>query len=166
MPHDRPPEPWHSFFAEIDQTLDQRVALHCIGGFAIAMLYGLPRPTVDVDCLTVIPVEKTAPLHSLAGEGSALHKRYGVYLQHVGIVTVPENYNDRMTLMFPTASAGSCCWGWRHTTSRYRKWNGTRPAIEKTSSISPARRRSTFRFWKAVISRSSDHTSRTRKGTT
>ena len=24
-------------------------------------------------------------------------------MQHVGIVTVPENYNDRMTLMFPTA---------------------------------------------------------------
>ena len=61
MPHDRPPEPWHSFFLEIDKTLDRPVALHCIGGFAIAMLYGLPRPTVDVDCLTVIRVEKTAP---------------------------------------------------------------------------------------------------------
>jgi hypothetical protein len=24
-------------------------------------------------------------------------------MQHVGIVTVPENYTDRMTLMFPTA---------------------------------------------------------------
>ena len=72
-------------------------------GFAIAMLHGLPRPTVDVDCLTVIPVDKTAPLQSLAGEGSALHKKYSVYMQHVGIVTVPENYTDRMTLMFPTA---------------------------------------------------------------
>src|SRR5436305_3454463 len=103
MPHDRPPEPWHSFFAEIDQTLDQPVALHCIGGFAIAMLHDLPRPTVDVDCLTVIPVDKTAPLQLMAGEGSALHKKYGVYMQHVGIVTVPENYTDRMTLMIPTA---------------------------------------------------------------
>jgi len=26
----------------------------CIGGFAIAMLYGLPRPTVDVDYLSVV----------------------------------------------------------------------------------------------------------------
>jgi hypothetical protein len=103
MPLDRPPEPWHSFFTEIDQTLDQRVALHCIGGFAIAMLYDLPRPTVDVDCLTIIPVDKTATLQALAGEGSALHKRYGVYLQHVGIVTVPESHNDRMTPMFPAA---------------------------------------------------------------
>ncbi|MEX2261201.1 MAG: DUF6036 family nucleotidyltransferase [Bryobacteraceae bacterium] len=103
MPRDRPPEPWHSFFLEIDKTLDCPVTLHCIGGFAIAMLYGLPRPTVDVDCLSVTPVEETARLQSLAGEGSALHKKYGVYVQHVGIVTVPENYLDRLTLMFPPA---------------------------------------------------------------
>jgi hypothetical protein len=103
MSHDRPPEPWNSFLTEIDGRLDCPVVLHCIGGFAIAMLYGLPRPTVDVDCLAVIPAEETARLQSLAGEGSALHKKYGVYMQHVGIVTVPENYNDRLILMFPTA---------------------------------------------------------------
>ena len=103
MPYDRPPEPWHSFFLEIDKTLDRPVILHCIGGFAIAMLHGLPRPTVDIDCLTIIPVEETAPLQLLAGEGSALHKKYGVYLQHVGIVAVPENYADRLTSMFPAA---------------------------------------------------------------
>jgi hypothetical protein len=103
MPHDRPPEPWHSFFLEIDKTFDRPVILHCIGGFALAMLHGLPRPTVDVDCRTVIPVEETAPLQLLAGEGSALHKKCGVYLQRVGIVTVPENYSDRLTPMFPSA---------------------------------------------------------------
>jgi len=103
MPLDRPPEPWLSFFAEIDQALDQPVALHCIGGFALAMRYVLPRPTVDVDCLTVVPVDNTAVLQSLAGEGSALHKKYGVDIHQVGIVAVPENYNDRMTEMFPTA---------------------------------------------------------------
>lgn len=81
MPHRRPPEPWSSFLADIDGTLDHHVVLHCIGGFAIAMLYDLPRPTVDVDCLSVIPLEETAPLQSLAGEGSALHKKHGVYLQ-------------------------------------------------------------------------------------
>lgn len=104
MPHSEPPEPWRSFFAEIDRAVEGPVVLHCIGGFAIAMLYGLPRPTVDVDCLSVIPVEEIAPLQSsLAGEGSALHGRHGVYLQHVGIVTVPENYEDRLIAMFPTA---------------------------------------------------------------
>lgn len=103
MPRDQPFEPWHSFCSEIDRSLDQPVALHCIGGFAMAMLHGLPRPTVDVDFLTVIPVDKTAPLQSLAGEGSTLHKKYGVYLQHVGVVTVPENYRKRLRPMFPGA---------------------------------------------------------------
>ena len=103
MPLDRSPEPWHAFFTELDQALDQPVVLHCIGGFAIAMMYGLPRPTVDVDCLTIIPVTKTGPLQSFAGEGSALHTKSGIYLKHVGIVTVPENYRDRMTRPFPTA---------------------------------------------------------------
>ena len=50
-----------------------------------------------------IPVEETAPLQLLAGKGSALHKKYGIYAQHVGSVTVPGNYADRLTLMFPSA---------------------------------------------------------------
>lgn len=48
-------------------------------------------------------MNRIASLQSVAGEGSALHKEYGVYIQHVGIVIVPENYNDRMTLIFPNA---------------------------------------------------------------
>jgi hypothetical protein len=31
---ERPPEPWHSFFLDIDQVLVQPVELQCIGGFA------------------------------------------------------------------------------------------------------------------------------------
>jgi len=73
MPHNRPPEPWRSFFLEIDKTVPRPVTLHCIGGLAIAMLYGLPRPTMDVDCLTVTLVEETARLEALAGQGSVLH---------------------------------------------------------------------------------------------
>jgi hypothetical protein len=87
----------------IDQALDHPVVLHCIGGFAIAMLYALPRPTADVDCLTVIPVGTIAPLVSFAGQGSDLHRQFGVYMQHVGIVTVPEDYEDRLMPMFPAA---------------------------------------------------------------
>jgi Nucleotidyltransferase of unknown function (DUF6036) len=103
MPHDRPPEPWHSFFLEIDRAFDHLVMLHCIGGFALAMQHGLPRPTVDVDCLAVIPDGETALLQALAGEGSLLHKKHGVYTQHVGIVTVPEDYACRLTPIFPSA---------------------------------------------------------------
>jgi hypothetical protein len=103
MPRERAPEPWHSFLSDIDFAIDQTVVLNCIGGFAIAMLHDLPRPTVDVDCLGVIPVEETAHLQGLAGEGSRLHKQHGVYLQHVGVVTVPENSADRLIPLFPTA---------------------------------------------------------------
>jgi len=105
MPPNRPPKPWSSFLAAVDTTLDHEVALHCIGGFAIAMLYRLPRPTVDIDCVSVIPLDKTAALLSVAGEGSALHRQHGVYLQHVGVVTLPENYDDRLLPMFPAAFA-------------------------------------------------------------
>jgi hypothetical protein len=69
----------------------------------MAMLYGLPRPTVDVDCISVVPVEEIPRLQSLAGVGSDLHKKHGMYLQHVGVVTAPENYAERLTPMFPAA---------------------------------------------------------------
>ena len=39
-------------------------------------------------------------LISLAGEGSALHKKYKVYLQIVGVAPIPVNYEDRLTEMF------------------------------------------------------------------
>ena len=66
------------------------------------MLYGLPRPTVDVDYLSVAPLDETANLESLAGKGSALQIRHGVYVQHVGIVTVPDSYEDRLIPIFPS----------------------------------------------------------------
>ncbi len=103
MPHKQPPEPWRSFLRDIDKTLARPVELRCIGGFAIAMLYGLPRPTVDVDYLSVVPLDETAHLEALAGKGSALHTKHGVYLQHVGIVTVPDSYEDRLIPIFPSA---------------------------------------------------------------
>jgi hypothetical protein len=39
MPPDRPLEPWRSFLADIDRTVDHPVVLHCIGGFAMAVLF-------------------------------------------------------------------------------------------------------------------------------
>jgi hypothetical protein len=103
MRHKRPPDPWHSFFLDVDKVLAQPVELRCIGGFAMAMLFGLPRPTVDVDYLSVVPIDENTTLESLAGMGSALHNKHGVYVQHVGIVRVPDSYEDRLTPMFPSA---------------------------------------------------------------
>ena len=72
MPHKRPAQPWDAFLHAINKTLVQPVELRCISGFAIATLYGLPRPTVDIDYLTVVPTSEAANLEALAGKGSAL----------------------------------------------------------------------------------------------
>jgi hypothetical protein len=38
---------------------------------------------------------------SLAGQGSYLHRKHTVYLQLVGVATVPESYEERLTEIFP-----------------------------------------------------------------
>ena len=101
MPHKFIPEPWHAFFAEIDKSLDEEMSLHCLGGFVMTILYGLDRPTADVD---VLPTGSNSAMNLLirfAGEGSRLHNRHKVYLQVVGVAAVPLNYAERMTEMFP-----------------------------------------------------------------
>jgi hypothetical protein len=94
-------EPWKSFFTEIDRFLQEEVVLHCLGGFALSVLFDLDRLTADVDVLPVGPSAATELLIRLAGEGSALHKKYGVYLQVVGVGPVPINYEDRLIKIFP-----------------------------------------------------------------
>ena len=84
------PEPWKSFLAEIDNTLEEETKFHCIGGFVIAMLYNLERETSDLDFISSTPRQNDKKLHELAGEGSFLNKKYRVYLDPVKIVTPPE----------------------------------------------------------------------------
>lgn len=93
-------EPWKSFFTEIDNSLHEELALHCLGGFVMTMLYGLDRPTADIDVLPLGVNSATESLMRLAGEGFALHKKCGVYLQIVGVAQIPLNYEDRLTEMF------------------------------------------------------------------
>lgn len=81
--------------------LKEEVELHCLGGFVMTMLYGLDRPTADVDILPVGSNAATESLIGLAGQGSKLHKRHRIYLQVVGVAQVPVNYEDRLTDMFP-----------------------------------------------------------------
>lgn len=100
MPLKPIPEPWKSFFTEIDESLEEEMALHCLGGFVMTMLYGLDRPTADVDVLPVGSHAVTESLIDLAGQGSTLHKKYKVYLQVVGVAQVPDNYEDRLKEMF------------------------------------------------------------------
>jgi hypothetical protein len=63
------PEPWTSFLRALDQGLEGRVDLHCIGGFVVTMLFGLSRTTSDIDILAAAPSERLAVLQRLAGMG-------------------------------------------------------------------------------------------------
>jgi hypothetical protein len=99
---EEPPEPWRSFFAEVDARLGEEVQLHCCGGFVATQLYGVARTTSDIDFLCVMP-NVGRELTDIGGKGSALHQKYKVYLDAVTVATPPENYENRLVPMFPGA---------------------------------------------------------------
>ena len=59
-----PPEPWQSFFADIDDALHSTTRLDCIGGFVVTQLYGLSRPTADVDVIELAPRSLNGASHA------------------------------------------------------------------------------------------------------
>ncbi len=99
-PDERLFEPWKSFLHDLDRAATTDIALHCIGGFAVSLYYGLDRPTGDIDVVEVAPGNLKSWLVDNAGIGSVLHKRHKVYLQIVTVVTVPYSYEDRLTELF------------------------------------------------------------------
>lgn len=100
------PEPWGRFLRALDGLLAEPADLHCLGGFAVTMQYGMSRTTADIDVLAAIPAGALSQLQRLAGEGSDLHRRFRVYLQPVRIVTYPENYEARLIRMWPDQPFG------------------------------------------------------------
>lgn len=95
-----PPPKWEEFLEEIDRQLAEPVDLRCIGGFVLTQLHGLPRPTGDIDVLTTIP-SRTDQLIQIAGKGTELNAKYKLAIQAVGIAHPPEDYEARLTEMFP-----------------------------------------------------------------
>jgi hypothetical protein len=95
------PARWDPFLRDVNGLLSTPVELHCLGGFVLAALYGLPRPTGDIDYIAVMPSKTVTELDRIAGQGSALNKTYGLYFQYVTIADVPEDYADRLTELFP-----------------------------------------------------------------
>ena len=95
------PEPWRLFFLDVDAALDKAVDLHCLGGFVMTVLYDMPRPTGDVDVIAISPKSEINSLMNKAGQGSALHRKHKLYLQFVGVATVPDAYEERLTAIFP-----------------------------------------------------------------
>jgi hypothetical protein len=102
MPPKTIPEPWHSFLKELDSALSDEFHFHCMGGFVVTLFYGFSRTTSDLDVLSVVTTDdRISALVELGGEGSALHKTYGVYLHYVTVAQVPDGYDERLTEMFP-----------------------------------------------------------------
>lgn len=90
------PKPWPDFLKEVDDYLSQEVNLHCVGGFVLAALHRMPRPTADLDYIAAVPREGREEVERIAGRESALSKRYKLFFQSVGIADVPENYESRL----------------------------------------------------------------------
>jgi hypothetical protein len=87
------PKPWPAFLKEIDTQLSQEVNLHCLGGFVLTALYGLPRFTGDLDYIEVTPRAAANELEHIAGRESALSKKYRLYLENVGIADFQRSTN-------------------------------------------------------------------------
>jgi hypothetical protein len=98
-----PPEPWHSFLRELDALTTGPVHFQCLGGFVVTQLYGLKRSTGDLDVLSIAPVEQRKELLEKGGKGSTLHKRYKLYLDYVGVASIPYEYESRLIKMYPGA---------------------------------------------------------------
>jgi hypothetical protein len=92
--------PWAEFLTELDQVLAESVELHCVGAFVASVLYGLPRPTADIDYVSLLPFDRLTELQALAGPGTPLAQKHRVYLQHVTVATMPENYEERLVEIF------------------------------------------------------------------
>jgi Nucleotidyltransferase of unknown function (DUF6036) len=102
MPPDAIPEPWHAFLVELDGTLSEELSFCCIGGFVVTLVYGFSRPTSDIDVLVLVTTdERFSALIALGREGSALHKKHGVYLDCVTVAKVPDCYEERLKEIFP-----------------------------------------------------------------
>jgi hypothetical protein len=104
VPHRVPAQPWASFLRELDELLKAAVELHCLGGFVVTQQYGIGRETSDIDFLSAVARSREDNVEALAGLGSALHRKYRVYLQYVGVATPPCNYATRLQPMFPEVS--------------------------------------------------------------
>ncbi|MFZ0334288.1 MAG: DUF6036 family nucleotidyltransferase [Candidatus Acidiferrales bacterium] len=94
------PSPWREFLTELDDLLNEPCELHCIGGFAVVAVYGLPRSTNDLDYYSIVPQHCTDELERIAGEGSDLARKHKVHVHHASVASLPESYEERMTELF------------------------------------------------------------------
>jgi len=92
---------WQLFLSDLDAALTEPTRLHCIGGFVVTQVYGFDRPTADLDVVDIAPLRERETLLGLAGKGSDLTRRTSLYLDYVGVSYLPEEYESRLTEVFP-----------------------------------------------------------------
>jgi len=97
------PAPWRAFLHDIDHALPHETALHCLGGFVAAFYYDLPRPTNDLDYVEVIPHGAMELMQRIAGVDSPLARKHRVHVQHVGVASLPESYDERLADISPAS---------------------------------------------------------------
>ena len=95
------PQPWASFLEELDDLLDERFEIHCIGGFAAVVAYNLPRSTNDLDYFTLTPHNRMRDIERLAGRGSPLERKYKVHVHRAAVASLPEDYEARLRHLYP-----------------------------------------------------------------
>ena len=101
------PEPWFSFLKELDQIAGETTRIPCHWWFrdhaalcAITQHHGSARTIGDLDVIDVAPIASRNRLLAAGGKGSELSKKFRVYLDFVGVVQVPYEYEDRLTPIF------------------------------------------------------------------
>src|SRR5215472_15465450 len=87
---------WKTFLSEVDNSLKEKFSLRCLGGFVLAVKYGLPRPTGDMDCIEIAPADKQNELLDVAGQTSTLAKKHKLYIQRAGIAVYPYEFESRL----------------------------------------------------------------------
>ena len=94
-------DPWLGFLREVDRALTGPAEAHCLGGFVLAVLWELPRPTGDIDFIEVEPADAASELLDIAGDGSELASRYKLHFHRVTVAEFPEDYASRLADISP-----------------------------------------------------------------
>ncbi len=95
------PEPWLGFLRDVDRALGQPVEVHCLGGFVLAVLWGLPRPTGDIDIIEIEPSSAAEELVGIAGQKSEIARTHRLHFHRVTIAEYPEAYASRLIDLTP-----------------------------------------------------------------
>src|SRR5260370_1352321 len=67
----------------------------------LGFVTSVSRRLAEVDVLSIVLASQRAFILELAGRGSPLHKKYRLHIECVTVAAIPEDYEQRLTEMFP-----------------------------------------------------------------